>query len=168
MNLTSEGAGDWAHWGLSTPSSFDHNANVTSQISNYSVVGTGTVRRHGNNLHVYSWTNGVPTAQATNTATGVFIKGLNTGFQMTVPADLTPRILNVYVGLWATQGRLEASLSDGSAPPYIDTSLMNPSAASNRVYTLSYKAGTSGQTLTVKWTSASSTGNVTLQAASLN
>src|SRR5207249_1676700 len=34
QQLTTQGTTDWAHWGLSSPTSFDHK-NVTQQISNY-------------------------------------------------------------------------------------------------------------------------------------
>ena len=104
-------------------------------------------------------------------AAGIYVIGLNNGFQVTAPADTTARALKVYVGLWAAGGRLEASLSDGSAPVYIDTSLLNSGGTSNGVYTLNYQAGSAGQTLTVKWTVGTvfnQWSNVTLQAATLN
>ena len=65
---------------------------------------------------------------------------------------------------------MEASLSDGSAPAYADTSISNSGGTSNGVYTLNYQAGSAGQTLTVKWTANttfSQWGNVTIQAATL-
>jgi hypothetical protein len=99
----------------------------------------------------------------------VFVIGLNNGFQVTVPADTTAKTLKLYVGLWAAGGRLEATLSDGSASAYLDTSLSS-SGTLNGVYTLTYQAATSGQTLTVKWTVNSvlnNWSNVTLQAATL-
>ncbi|MEK6334024.1 MAG: hypothetical protein AABM67_03685 [Acidobacteriota bacterium] len=43
------------------------------------------------------------------------------GFQIAVPADTNLHTLKVYVGLWYAQGKLEASLSDASAPIYVDT-----------------------------------------------
>ena len=44
-------------------------------------------------------------------------------------------------------GDFEASLSDGSAPVFVDTSLTNSSGTSNRVYTLGYRAAS-----VVNWT----------------
>ena len=76
----------------------------------------------------------------------------------------------MYVGLWASGGRFEASLSDGSAPVYIDTSLSSSNTTSNAVYTLNFKAGSTGQTLTIKWTVNTifnAWSNVTLQGATL-
>ena len=75
------------------------------------------------------------------------------------------------MGLWAATGKFEASLSDGSAPAYLDTSLSSTSSMLNRVYTVTYGAASPGQTLTVRWTigqSFNTYGNVTLQAAAVD
>jgi hypothetical protein len=169
VNLTTEGSSDWAHWGLNDASSFNHKSGVAQQISNYTSLNGG-VYQYTNNTTSYSWNDGTPTATMSGTATGVFAFGLNNGFQVTVPADSTPRTLKLYVGLWMAGGRLEATLSDGSASPYVDTSIVNSTGGSNVVYTLNYRAGSNGQTLTLKWfanTTFDFWGNVTLQAAAL-
>ena len=170
VDLSAEGTSDWAHWGLNTADSFDHKGGVVQQISDYTVVGTEDIHRYTRGQKSFSWEDGTPTGSAINTATGVYIIGLNNGFQITAPADTTTRTLKVYVGLWAAGGRFEASLSDGSAPVYTDTSLVNLLSTSNRVYTLNYRAESVGQALTVKWTvdtAFSLWGNVTLQGATL-
>jgi hypothetical protein len=168
IDLTVEGTADWAHWGLTAASSFDHLSGVTSQISNYTQLGTSGILRQKQSPTSYSWSNGTPTVAGNATPTGVFSIGVGNGFQLTLPADTNLRTLKLYVGVWDAQGRLEVSLSDGSAPTMVDTSLINQTATSNAVYTLNYQAGSSGQTLTIKWTqnaSFNSFGNVTLQAA---
>jgi hypothetical protein len=170
VNLANEGTADWAHWGLTNATSFNRKNGVAQQISNYAAVGNGAVKRYTNNPNTYSWTGGTPTASANNTANGIYVSGVNNGFQITVPADATPRTLKLYVGLWSAGGKLEASLSDNSAPTFVDTSLLNSGGTSNRVFTLNFQSGSAGQTLTVKWTASatfSSFGNVTLQAATL-
>ena len=170
VNLSSGGTADWAHWGLSGPSSFNHKSGVTQQISNFTKIGTGQTQQYGNNPTLYSWTGGTPTSTSTNTSTGIYVIGMNNGFQVTVPADTTARTLKMYVGLWAAGGRFEASLSDGSAPTYVDTSTSNSAGTSNAVYTLNYQAGSPGQTLTVKWyvnAIFNQWSNVTLQGATL-
>src|SRR5690606_15975983 len=155
---------------VSGPISFNHKSGVTQQISNFTKIGTGQTQQYGNNPNFYSWTGGTPTSTATNTSTGIYVIGLNNGFQVTVPADTTARTLKMYVGLWAAGGRFEASLSDGSAPTYVDTSISNSAGTTNAVYTLNYQAGSPGQTVTVtgyvnaifnQWS------NVTLQGATL-
>jgi len=171
VDLSAEGTADWAHWGLTSAGSFNRKSGVTQQISNYTRVGTGTIQQFGGNPTLYNWTGGTPTGSATNVATGLWVIGQNNGYQVTVPADTAVRTLKMYVGLWAAGGRFEASLSDGSAPVYVDTSLSNSTATSNRVYTLNYQAAASGQTLTVRWvanTTYNAWSNVTLQAATLS
>ncbi len=170
VNLTAEGTMDWAHWGLSSPASFDHKAGVTSAISNYTLAGSAAAQRQTASPTSYSWTGGTPTASATGTATGVYVLGLGNGFRLTLPADTTKRTLKLYLGVWDAQGRLDATLSDGSATAVSDTTLINQTSTSNGVYTLNYQAGSAGQTLTVKWTmlaSYNSYGNITLQAGTL-
>ncbi len=167
VNLPSEGTADWAHWGLTAANTFNHKSGVSPQISNYTVIGSGTPQRYSNNPNLYTWTGGTPSASTTNTPTGVFVTGLNNGFQITVPADTTQKTLKLFVGVWFAGGKLEASLSDGSAANFVDTSVVNSTGTKNALYTLNYQAGTSGQTMTVKWTVASGTGNITLQAASV-
>ena len=170
VNLATEGTADWAHWGLTSANSFNHKNGVTQQISNYTKIGSGTIQRYTNNPNSYSWTGGTPTATATNTLTGLYITGVNNGFQITVPADTTQKTLRIYVGLWAAGGRFEASLSDGSAATFVDTSLVNSGGTSNRVYTINYQAGSPGQSLIIKWTTNTvfnNWSNITLQAATL-
>ncbi|HEX6125576.1 MAG TPA: hypothetical protein VFZ23_09425, partial [Pyrinomonadaceae bacterium] len=169
LDLSAEGTTDWAHWGLSG-TSFNHKAGVASQISNFAQVGNRQAQQFGNNTTLYSWTDGTPTASASNVSTGLSMRGLNNGYQVTVAADTLSRTLKMYVGLWAAGGRFEASLSDGSAPVYIDTTPVNPTATTNLVYTLNYQAASAGQTLTVTWTANqvfNNKSNVTLQAATL-
>ncbi len=167
MQLTAQGTGDWAHWGLNSPTDFDHKSGVIQQISNFTAVGSAWVRQYGNNSVGFTWTDGAPTHAVTNSTTGVFIEGMNNGFQITVPANRR-QDAKVYVGAWHTQGHLVAHLSDGSAADYVDSSLVNSvNPTSLGVYTLTYHAATDGQTLTVMFTNSTSAGNVTLQAATL-
>lgn len=166
-NLTQEGTADWAHWGQFNAASFDHKTGVGSQISNYSVIGTGTVNAYGNHGYAFAWTNGTPTPSATTT-TGVYVTGAGNGYRITVPADTATRTLKLHVGAYYAQGRLEATLSDNSSPAYVDTSLNANAGVSNGAYTLSYHAASANQTLTITFTMQSDYGgNVAMQAATL-
>ncbi|MEK6334026.1 MAG: hypothetical protein AABM67_03695, partial [Acidobacteriota bacterium] len=172
VDLTAQGLNDWAHWGLVTEGSFDHKAGITPLISNYALLGTAGVLRLTDNPTMFSWNDGTPTATTTNTSTGVFVNNVaGNGFQITVPADTNPRTLKIYVGLWYAQGKLEATLSDGSAPAYVDTGLSGNAGTKNGVYTISFKAASTGQTLRVRYTLFTNYfapyGNVTLEAATL-
>ncbi|MEO8367702.1 MAG: Ig-like domain-containing protein [Candidatus Solibacter sp.] len=171
IQLTTTGTADWAHWGLNTATDFNHKAGVTQQISNFTLVGTVAPTRYANSTVGFTWTDGTPTATASATAssTGLYVSGQNNGFSLSVPADTTQRTVVLYLGAWRNTGRLVAHLSDGSAPDYVDTSLTN-NAGSTTVgaYTLTYQAGSSGQTLNLTYTmTGASGGNVTLQAATL-
>jgi hypothetical protein len=143
---------------------------VTSQISNYTVVGTGSANRYANNAFGYSWTDGTPTASATNTTTGVFVSGVNNGFRITAPADTTQRTLKVYVDAYLVHGQIVAHLSDASSPDYVDSTLNSLTSTAQGAYTFIYKAASSGQTLSVTFTNINtnvSGGNLALQAATL-
>jgi hypothetical protein len=170
VSLTAEGPVDWAHWGLTTATSFNRKSSVTPRISNYALVDAAAADRYQDNPNFYAWGDGTPTATNSGTPTGVYVGGvLSNGFRLTVPADTTVRTLKLYIGVWDAQGRLEVSLSDHSARTFTDTGLINTNGTSNAVYTVHFRAASAGQTLTVKWTIATlfnpTFGNVTLQAA---
>jgi hypothetical protein len=168
QDLGKLGTSDWAHWGLTTPTSFDHKASGQNQISSYTITGSGPAYQYADNPFGFSWTGGSPTASATASKTGVYVAGLNQGFRITVPADLTIRTLSVYVGVWMASGKLTAHLSDGSAPDFVNSSLKNSAGTTAGLYTITYHAATAGQKLVVTFTqTAGATGNVTLQAAAL-
>ena len=129
-------------------------------------MGTGTVSNYTTDRRTCTWSDGTPTASGSN-KNGIYITGIAKGFQITAPADLTQRTLKVYVGGSISGGTFTASLSDGSAPNYVNSSFSSGSGRYNAVYTLSYKAASAGKLLTIKWVQASGTGNVRLQAATL-
>jgi hypothetical protein len=167
VQLSNEGTDDWAHWGLNAAGDFDHKSGVTQQIARYAQIGSGTVARYTSNLVKYSWTGGTPTASSTETDAAVFLVGNGQGFRITVPADSTQRTLKLYVGGWQAACHVRAFLSDGSATEYTDS--YDAAATSvNKVYTLTFKAASTGQSLIVEATVDSQhdpNGNVTLQAA---
>jgi alpha-glucosidase len=170
-NLSTEGTLDWSHWGLNSVSDFNHKSGVSQQISNYTKIGTGSILRHADNPVSFSWTGGTPTASATNSTTGIHDKSVvGSGFQITVPAGTTQKTLKLYVGVWKAKGKLEASLSDGSASPYVGY-VDNSAGTTCKVFTLNFKAALANQTLTIKYTIDTAydaaNGNITWQAATL-
>ena len=79
-----------------------------------------------------------------------------------------PRIAKAFCGVWRGQGKLEATLSDGSAPVVTATKDgVDPEAGDNVTFTIRYRAASAGQTLTLKWINASPRGNVTFEAVTL-
>jgi hypothetical protein len=172
VNLTAEGTADWAHWGLVTNTSYNHKAGVSQQIGNFTKIGTNEVQRYADNLSGYRWSDGTPTASVpTNSHTGVFVSGEESGFALALPADTTVRTAKVYVGLYGAVGEFQAWLGDFSAQAYVDTSLDNIFDSSYAVYTLTYAAASAGKTLHIRYRPRllydGEFGNVTLQAVTL-
>jgi hypothetical protein len=161
MNLTSPQNLDWIHWGriLGTP---DRMAGVTSLISDYTALNTQP--QSGSGTIAFSWTDGnhPPIVSEANEEVNTFDP--NGGFQITVPADTTLKTLNLYTTVFAGQGALQATLSDGSAVAINDQSVTDTDVAS-KTYSIDFRAASAGQTLTVTFTAAS--GGVGLEAATL-
>ena len=171
VNLSAEGTADWAHWGLNSPTSFDHKSGVGQSINNFTVLGSHPVMQYSNNYTHFFWSDGTPVLAANGTPTGVFIIGQNSGFLLNVPADTTPRQLKLYVGGYGMQANFQAWLSDFSAAAYTDTSVSNVFDDDYAVYTLDYTAASAGKFLIVQYRVDTlfdgDFGNVTLQAATL-
>jgi hypothetical protein len=163
VNLTTEGSTDWEHFGDGSP---NRKANVTVQLSTYTVVGSGGVQTYNNDPRPVSWTDGTPTASSSNNRNGFYISGIGQGFSFTAPADSTQRTLVVHVGGYKSGGTLTVHLSDGSAADFTDTTAV-ASGQYDRNYTLAYQAASALQTLKVTWKMSSGTGNVTLNAVAL-
>ena len=181
VDLSTNGSLDWVHWGLYTETSLDRKANVTPQISDYTVIWDTSdtnayafAYQYADNYNGYSWSDGTPTPVVANTTTGVWSYGtpvLGSGFEITAPADTATRTLKVYVGVYAGTGKLEAYLTDGSSRGYTNTTLRNLTNGPGRFYTITYAAGSAAQQLVVHWTLTMidrPDGNVTLQAAALS
>lgn len=171
VDLTAEGTLDWVHWGLLTPTDVNRKLGVPLRI-NMATLGTNPLQHYADNYTGYGWKDGVPTTNVSDTKTGVFLPGINRGFQLSVPADTVPKTLKIYVGLYGGSGNFQAWLSDFSAPAFTDRSLTNSYGNSYAVCTLDYTAASNGQTLNVKYTADAlfdqDYGNVTLQAAALS
>jgi hypothetical protein len=163
-NLTALGITDWASWGFGgVAPGFTDSSTGGGKISNAIGVGAG-LSYYGGNPVTFTWTNGAPNSAATAEANGIYVQaGTGTGLSFTVPAGTTPRTLTIYVSTYNCNGMLTATLSDGSAAPYVDTSL---SGSSQGEYTITYNAASAGQTLTISWLNNGGT-NVALEAATL-
>ena len=173
IDLTAEGTTDWMHWGEGGPTNVNRKVGG-SAISAVTALGPGsTVDGQGwNPTTSVTWTNGTPTASATaiNSIRRDVTSTTATGFQFTVPADTTLKTLKVMVLVWVAHGKFEATLSDGSAAAYVDTSVDGSSVGTlKKIYTIQYRAASANQTLTVKWTSLPDVvgGQIFLRAATL-
>ncbi|MDJ0906416.1 MAG: sulfatase-like hydrolase/transferase, partial [Woeseiaceae bacterium] len=164
VDLTADGTADWAHWALSTASSVNRKSGVTNLIGAMSPLGAAPRRFGGDSARAtYSWTDGAPVGSST-TGAGLYFTGPNNGFQLTVPADTSAKQLQVHLGGWQARGRIEVTLSDGTAP--FVTTVQDLSTAFDRTLTVDYQAASPGQTLTVRYIKETGS-NITLQAATL-
>ncbi len=174
VDLTAEGTIDWAEWGMTSSTDFNHKATGGSRIGNATLINTTTVYGYGNfymsrGNDGFTWTDGTPTAAPSGAQySGIYVAGQNKGLQTSVPASTTMHTLRLYVGAYLATGTLTAHLSDGSAPDYTDSSLGNTSSSWAGVYTLVFRSATPGATLAVKWVqNSNSGGDVNWSAASL-
>ncbi len=153
-NLTLEGNLDWVRWdGSASTSRKDTLPNLLDP--NLTLLGGGTQTTLSGPIS-FGWTDGydsssgTPVSPGTNYG-GVIAQGLNgSGFEFTVKADTTPRLLRVYAGVRLGTNVLTATLSDGSAPQYLDVGQIRGNIdGAVSVYTIVYAANGDGQTLTV-------------------
>ena len=147
VNLSNEGTLDWAHWGLGGAADFNHKSSL---ISDATPLNNSLKLQVINSPTTFTWTGGTPVSDAFVTPNALATSGYGHGFSFTVPADTTPRLLRVYVGVQNVRGQLTARLSDGSAADFVDSSLFNAGTA-DTYYQLVYTAASAGQTLTVNW-----------------
>jgi hypothetical protein len=164
VDLTSVGTIDWVQW-----PGYVRKATGAGKISDLVPVGNGASNVYTNDGRTLSWRDGTPIVSGSSTG-GISVSGADAGLKISAPADTTTRILTVYVGAQNANGKLTAHLSDGSAPDYVQTF----SAGKGRqdgVFTLTYRAASAGQQITVSWTNSGKrgkAGNVSLQGATLN
>ena len=170
INLSVEGKGDWTHWGrIHGTTILNRKQSTRPVIGDLVKAGVRELHTYETNPTIFSWSDGTPAAEVKQTRSGVFTYGQHAGFQIALPADMTPRTAKIFCGVWRGQGKLEAALSDGSAPLVTATKDgVEPEAGDNVVFTIRYRAAAAGQTLSLKWINTTNRGNVTFQAVTLN
>jgi len=169
--LTTTATSDWAQWGLTTATDYNHKATGAGQIGNFSVIGGVGTQQLADAAVAYSWSDGQPTASAVGSTTGVFVAGAGSGLTFSVPASATPRTLTVYVSSYHAEGVLSAHLTDNSAAPYTDTTISGVNGMLTGVYTITFQAGSGGHHLVISFTDQTDyqpDGYVALEAATLN
>jgi hypothetical protein len=166
VNLTTEGTVDWAKWGVTLATSFDHKATGGRLIDD--VVPAGSEYRYTTDTITFSWSDGTPTAASAGTTTGIYGNGTGAGFSFPVQASTAMRTLRVYVGGNGADARFTAHLSDGSAPDVTYTTTGRTGGTAYQVtMDVTFRAAAAGQTLSVSWASLSTTGSISLKAATL-
>lgn len=166
IDLSSEGLNDWVHYDRLNKNNRKvvtyRKTDVTPQISDAKILGKV---RFFAPVSTYHWTDG--TRKSSNsTKKAIRVTTIGNEFEISVPADTTPKTLKVFVGIKKASGRLEATLSDGSTAPF-SMQIDQLSRRSGRIITLNYQAASSGQTLTVKYTLTNKFDNYTQSYISL-
>ncbi|MGO8847356.1 MAG: hypothetical protein ACLQFI_18875 [Methylocella sp.] len=174
VNLTSlatSGNSDWAHWGFGSSSGFDHKSGA-GHISNVSLVGGATSSlQYTASAIGFTWTDGTPDGAETNTTTFIYCApGANgRGYSFTVPADTTTRTLLVWIAAYDDTMLFTATLSDSSAGPYSDSSVVSGTTSPViGLYAVTYNAASSGQTLTISVVASTNNNTAAILSAVLN
>ena len=173
VNLTTVGSVDWTHWsgGPNAATNINRKASVPPLISDFTVIGNATPSGAGTDL-THIWSDGTPNVNG-NTASGRRLFGINTGFQITVPADASIRTLNMYVGVRNATGLLTATLSDGSAAP-LSVVVSEPSSRATHLVSIDYQSASANQTLTIEYvmderfTSGATASHIAIESATLS
>jgi hypothetical protein len=164
VDLTAVGTLDWAHWGFSKVTDFDHKATGNGQISDFVELANTTTKQFPSSITTFTWTDGLdgggrhPTNPG-GTTTSVYTNGSG-GYRVVVIAGTTPRRLIFYAGLNNAQGRMQIALSDGSAPAHDSTYKQTNNNILDVVYTIDFAAASNGQQLSVSWSLDQDLGNV--------
>ncbi|MCY1144437.1 hypothetical protein OWR29_41120 [Actinoplanes sp. Pm04-4] len=168
VDLSAEGESDWVHWGLDGTFSLERDKKGDFRI----LEGAPTAPRFRHSLspQKFKWSGGDPVGTSGGTTTGIRTCGKGNGFTLTAPAGKTPRILKLYVGVFAARGKLTARLSTGDST---GTTVLEQRGDTPRtaVLTVAYQAPESGQ-VRLNWTTDAAYGEgcagVALQAATLS
>lgn len=170
-DLTALGSADWImpeYCGALPYAGAIRKQGVAPLISNFTTIGdeyaswvwsdNPTLFNSGTTSSNFSFEDGTPIGEDNTVACGLTTgNGVpGNGFQFTVNADTSPRTLYLFVAMYGGRGKLNAFLSDGSAPVVVDTSLASPLDTNSNYayaeYAIHFNAASSGQTLTVQWT----------------
>lgn len=166
VNLSDPEVLDWVHWGLNDTGSIDRKAGANI-IGSLTILGADSPQRYTGCFNDFSWTNGDVNPTVPVACAGIELFGVGEGFQLTVPADTTPRTLKLYVGADGATEKLQAQLSDNSAPAYVDTSFTTDQDEAG-TYVIDFQAASPKQTLTVTYTMQDlEWGDITIEAAVL-
>lgn len=167
VDLAAEGRRDWVHWGEGGPSSLERDSNGGFAI----LEGTPAAPRfrHALSPQRFRWTGGDPVERSDGTTTGIRTCGKDNGFTLTAPAGTSTRVLRLYIGVISAKGRLDATLSAGTATGS-STLEQRAGTLKTAVLTISFRAP-KGARLRLDWTTVEAygtgCGGVALEAATL-
>jgi alpha-tubulin suppressor-like RCC1 family protein len=172
VNVTGEGKLDWAIWGAAATTTATQKK-IMNSIASVTQIGGGAISTFSQTSPSFAWTLDGPTASHTGTqAKGIQVSTTNGGFAINVNATTSARTLKLYVGLNNADGKLDATMSDGTSPTQTVT-VSSSAGTTNRVFTITF-AGTAptpatspSPTLSLSWTKTGGSGNIRLLGATL-
>lgn len=166
--LDSEGTLDWVLFANTSYTNPVRSATGGSLIT-YSSIGSGdnyTLTLAPYNTSAFQWTNGVPDVSGI-TSNVMRVNAAGDGYELLIPAASNQRTFKLYCACRYSTMHIEAFLSDGSAPVFVDESFVDTTANSMRCYSFKYSSQNPGQYLVVRlW--QMSTGWVGIGAATLS
>jgi len=168
LNLTTIAGTDWAHWGDGSVSSLTPQNTMSGGPGAISATGD-LAGADGNDFRFTSWTNGTPTASATNTRFRIFSSaGVGKQFVVSFPATTTIYSATVHCATRQASATVTFHLSDSSASDVVVTIPDGGSSSSVADFEVYYAANSGGQTLTVtiQTATSSSPGNDQLSLSS--
>jgi hypothetical protein len=164
VDLTAAGVTDWVVWGVggATGSGLgkatgDDPASISRTFQTIGGISIGSQSSFGtDNPWRFTWSDGQGPEEATGVAGGVSCDSgvqpceAGDGFTFTVAASTSPQRLRVYTHAHGGVGQLTATLSDGSASPFVSSHGSNGFNTPG-VYTIDFEAGSAEATLTVSY-----------------
>ncbi len=154
-NLTTEGTIDWIYLGYGGSQAPNRKMDGGSVLSDLGVDGGSEADTDTIWSAKASWSDGTPTASASNTTYIRYVYGApSIALRMTAPASLETRTLVVQGGVFGATAEMELALSDGSmkATQTIDATSADASPQkSDFRLVVTYRA-TPGVDLSVTWT----------------
>jgi len=163
-DLTTEGTADWIlfappyEWsgsnGTGSYTGIIRKIGVAPFISTAKPLGQGDFYTSINNTgELFQFEDGTPDPSDSGIMFDMNAAGAGSGFEITVVADTSERIFRLHTAISNGTARLQAFLSDGSAPVWVDRTLspQNGWYSQGAVYSIKYHAASAGQTLTVRY-----------------
>ncbi len=163
VNLTEEGTLDWYHGGLSGANVINRKADVEQLVEVRST--QSTLWNFVDYTTQFSWTDGNPTATATDTRTGLQVNSTGNYVEFTVPADENEKVLTLYLGGYMSSGKLQV-FDDSSDTAIQEYTFSDMSKSYYRTVRITLSAETEG-TLRVRYILMEGN-NITFPAATLS
>ena len=160
----SDGAADFAHWGLVNSASVNRKLG-TPTLGNLTSLNGSFVRyiHESDTRQRIAWTGGDPTATEAGTRSGIYANGVGAGLRLTVPVTAVSQELTLYCARGNASANVVATISGG---PTKQVALPFTADATDAVVGIQF-FGESTQTLTVDVVKTSDNGSVAVRAARL-